>query len=148
MSIQKSIPISLLIMSRAFNIAAVDAEPTGKRPRLDKQPPDTSMESLTSSMSSMDPDIINEVKGPISIFSKYFFFYFESFLGGDRHRLSCGREHGGLQEEEARVPGVPTRCNRRFLLIHILNLIIISALACTYLDDRGGEGGGGGCEEE
>lgn len=61
MSIQKSIPISLLIMSRAFNIAAVDAESSGKRPRLDKQPPDTSMESLTSSMSSMDPDIINEV---------------------------------------------------------------------------------------
>ena len=61
LSIQKSIPISLLIMSRAFNIAAVDAESSGKRQRLDKQPPDTSMESLTSSMSSMDPDIINEV---------------------------------------------------------------------------------------
>lgn len=67
LSIQKSIPISLLIMSRAFTLS-VSAEPGGvmggKGQAVDHRAEDavtSSMQSITSSMSSLDADIINEV---------------------------------------------------------------------------------------
>lgn len=53
-----------MIMSRAFNIAAVDTEPVkgkSKSTIAGEPSPSSSMQSLTSSMSSLDADIINEV---------------------------------------------------------------------------------------